>query len=82
MKIALKANLCICPDPVGVSYRGDMEVISINLYELLCIIPDDSGLESIHLCIILEYVGEESDVLDAGVNHRKSNIRQNNTHHQ
>jgi len=51
-----------------------MEVIAINLYELLNIIPDDSGLESIHLCIILEHVGEESDVLEARVSHRRSDI--------
>ena len=74
MIIGLRTNLCICPDPVGVSDRGYMEVISINLNKLLNIIPDDSGLESIHLCIILEYIGEESDVLEAKVSHRKSYI--------
>ena len=51
-----------------------MEVIAINLNKLLNIIPDDSGLESIHLCIILEYVGEESDMLETGVSYKKSNV--------
>jgi len=80
--VGLKTNLCIGPDPVGVSDRGYMEVVTINLNEPLYIIPDDSGLEGIHLCIILEYVGEEPDVLEAGVSHRKSNMGQNNIHHQ
>ena len=82
IRIGFKTNLGICPDPVSVSDRGYMEVITINLNESLNIISDDSGFESIHLCIIFEYVGEESDVLEAGVSHRKSNIRQNYIHHQ
>jgi len=59
-----------------------MEVVAINLNELLNIIPDDSRLKSIHLCIILEYIGEESDVLKAGVSQRKSHMEQNCIHHQ
>ena len=79
--MGLKTNLCICPDPVSISGRGNMEVEAINL-KFLNIIPDDSGLESIHLCIILEYVGEEGNVLEIGVSHKKSHIEQNCIHHQ
>jgi len=59
-----------------------MEVIAINLNEPLNIISDDNGLESIHLSIILEYVGEETDVLEVGVSHNMSDIKQNGIHHQ
>lgn len=71
MKIGLKTNLCICPDSVGISDRGDMEIVAINLNELLNIISDDSGFESIHLGIVLEDVEEEADVLEARVSHRR-----------
>ena len=59
-----------------------MEIEAINLNELLNIIPDDSGLESIHLGIILEYIGEEFDVLEAMVSHRRLNMKEDNIHHQ
>ena len=49
-----------------------MEVVPINFNGLVNIIPDDGGLEGIHLCIILEYVGEEFDILEARVSHGKS----------
>ena len=52
------------PDSVGISDRGNMEVIAINLNELLNIIPDNIRLESIHLGIILEYVVKEADLLE------------------
>lgn len=56
-----------------------MEIAAINLNELLNIIPDDSGLESIHLGIIFEYVGEEGDLLEVGVSHRRSHKAENHT---
>jgi hypothetical protein len=59
-----------------------MEIITINLNELLNIILDDSRLESLHLSIILEYVGEKSDMLEARVSHNRSHIQQNSIHHQ
>jgi hypothetical protein len=58
-----------------------MEVIAINLNEFINIILDKSGLEIIHLSIILEYVGEEFDVLEAIVSHSWPHIKQNNIHH-
>ena len=58
-----------------------MEVIAINLNESLNIIFDDGRLESIHLSIILEYVGKEDDLLEARVSHNRSHVKQNNIHH-
>ena len=52
------------PNSVGISDRGDMEIIAINLNESLNIIPDNIRLESIHLGIILEYVMEEANLLE------------------
>lgn len=59
-----------------------MEVVAINLNEPLNVIFDDNGFESIHLSIILEYVGEEGDMLEGGVSHNRSHTKQNNMHHQ
>lgn len=82
MRIRQKTNLCTFPDSVGISDRGDLEIKAINLNGLLNIIPDDRGFEGIHLGIILEYVGEETDVLEARVSHRRLHIKENNIHHQ
>lgn len=59
-----------------------MEVEAINLNELLYIIPDDGWFESIHLCIILEYISKEFDVLEVRVNNKWSYIKQDDIHHQ
>lgn len=50
----LKTNLCTCPDSVGISDRGNMEIVAINLNKPVNIISDDGRFESIHLSIILE----------------------------
>jgi len=55
--------------------------VAINLNESLNIISDNIRLENIHLSIILEYVGEEGDMLGARVSHSRSYTKQNNIHH-
>ena len=82
MRIGQKTNLCTFPDSVSISDRGDLEIEAINLNGLLNIIPDDRRFESIHLGIILEYVGEETDVLEARLSHRRLHIKEDNIHHQ
>ena len=81
-RTTLRTNLCICPYSVCISHRGYMEVEAINLNELLYIIPDDGWFESIHLCIILEYISKEFDVLEVRVNNKWSYIKQDDIHHQ
>lgn len=63
LRMGLKTDLCMFPDPVVVSNRGNMKVVAINLNELINIILDDDRFDTIHLGIILEYVIEETDLL-------------------
>jgi hypothetical protein len=72
IRLRSQTNLCISPDSVCISGRGEVDIEAINLNELLNIISDDSGLESIHLGIILEYVGKEGNVLWARVSRSRS----------
>jgi hypothetical protein len=48
-----------------------MDVVAINLNEIINIISDNGRLEDIQLSIILEEVGEEGNMLQAGMSHSK-----------
>lgn len=82
VRMGVITNLCIRPNSVGISDRGDMEVEVVNLDKLINIISDDNGFERVELGIILEYVVEEVDMLETGVRHDGSQINWNTVRHQ
>ena len=46
-----------------------MDVVAVNLNEVIDIISDNGRLEDIQLGIIFEEVGEEGNMLQAGMSH-------------